>query len=59
VRSKEALGTWTFVFLGANVDAFTQGNHLGVPLANAVRYDPAKYGDVFYGLARHTNVFGG
>lgn len=57
LRSKEALGNWTFVFLGANLDAFTQGTRLGVPLANAVRYDTARYGDVFGSLALHTRVF--
>jgi uncharacterized protein YegL len=57
IRSKEAAGIWTFVFLGANLDAFAQGANLGVPMPNSVRYDPANYGPVFTSLARMTNVF--
>ena len=55
VRSKEAAGNWTFVFLGATLDAFAQGFKLGVPMANAVRYDPANYRGVFESLSRSTN----
>ena len=43
IKTKEAAGNWTFVFLGANVDAFEQGANLGVPMAQSVRYDPANY----------------
>ena len=57
IRNKEAAGNWTFVFLGANLDAFTQGANLGVPMANAVRYDPANYRGVYASLARSTNLF--
>jgi len=57
IRSKEAAGNWTFVFLGANLDAFAQGVTLGVPMANAVRYDAAKYHAVYASLARNTNSF--
>src|SRR5262249_15691973 len=57
IRSKEAAGNWTFVFLGANVDAFTQGANLGVPRANSVRYDPGDYRALYSSLARSTNLF--
>jgi uncharacterized protein YegL len=57
IRNKEAAGNWTFVFLGANLDAFAQGANLGVPIANAVRYDPANYRGVYASLARSTNLF--
>jgi hypothetical protein len=57
IRNKEAAGNGTFVFLGANLDAFTQGANLGVPMANAVRYDPANYRGVYASLARSTNLF--
>jgi uncharacterized protein YegL len=57
IKSKEAGGNWTFVFLGANVDAFEQGANLGVPVAQSVRYDPAKYQDVYASLASSTNAF--
>jgi uncharacterized protein YegL len=57
IRSKESAGNWTFVFLGANLDAFAQGACLGVPMANAVRYDPADYRGVYASLAKSTNLF--
>lgn len=55
IKTKEAAGNWTFVFLGANLDAFEQGTDLGVPLANAVRYDTANYRGVYDSLSRSTN----
>lgn len=57
IRTKERAGNWTFVFLGANLDAFSQGMSLGVRQANAVRYDTGRYKDVLFALARRTNVF--
>jgi uncharacterized protein YegL len=57
IRSKEAAGNWTFVFMGAALDAFEQGTGLGVPMANSVRYDPAHYRDVYASLSRSTNLF--
>jgi len=56
VRRKESVGNWTFVFLGANLDAFTQGANLGVAALNAVRYDAGNYLGVYDSLARRTNV---
>jgi uncharacterized protein YegL len=57
IRGKEAAGNWTFVFLGANLDAFAQGANLGVPTANSVRYDPRNYREVYTSLSRSTNLF--
>jgi uncharacterized protein YegL len=57
IKSKEAAGNWTFVFLGANIDAFEQGTNLGVPMAHSVRYDAANYRDVYTSLAKSTNAF--
>ena len=59
IRAKEAAGNWTFVFLGANLDAFTQGTSLGVRVANSVRYDSANYRGVYASLAQNTNRFAG
>ena len=56
MQSKESVGNWTFVFLGANIDAFTQGANLGVATLNAVRYDAGNYLGVYDSLARRTNV---
>jgi uncharacterized protein with von Willebrand factor type A (vWA) domain len=59
IKTKEAAGNWTFVFLGANLDAFEQGADLGVPLQNIVRYNPANYRGVYASLSRSTNRFAG
>jgi len=57
IGKKEATGNWTFVFLGANLDAFDQGAALGVPRANAFSYDAANYRGVYASLAQNTNFF--
>lgn len=57
IKTKESAGNWTFIFLGANLDAFSQGMSLGIPQANAVRYDTGRYKDVLSSLGRMTNVF--
>jgi uncharacterized protein YegL len=57
IGKKEASGNWSFVFLGANLDAFKQGVALGVPAANAFCYDPANYRGVYASLAQGTNSF--
>jgi uncharacterized protein YegL len=57
IKSKETAGNWTFVFLGANLDAFEQGTNLGVSMANSVRYDPANYRGVYASLAKSTKAF--
>ncbi len=57
IGSKEAARNWTFVFLGANLDAFTQGASLGVSRANSARYDSSNYRGVYASLARSTNRF--
>jgi uncharacterized protein YegL len=57
IQAKEKLGNWTFVFLGANIDAFAQGERLGVLPANAVCYERSSYRDVYDSLAANTQVF--
>jgi uncharacterized protein YegL len=57
IGKKETKGNWTFVFLGANLDAFTQGASLGVPMANAFCYDTSNYRGVYAALAKSTNLF--
>lgn len=57
LKDKESLGNWTFVFLGANLDAFAQGSALGVAARNAVRYDTENFEGVFSSLGKMTNIF--
>jgi hypothetical protein len=57
IQAKEKQGNWTFVFLGANIDAFAQGERLGVLPANAVCYERSSYRAVYDSLAANTQVF--
>jgi len=57
IRSREADGNWTFVFMGADLDAFAQAEKLGVRATNSAQYDPANYRGVFASVAKSTNVF--
>ncbi len=57
IRTKEAAGNWTFVFMGANLEAFGQGAAMGVKRGNSTQYDPADYRGVYRSLAHNTNLF--
>jgi hypothetical protein len=39
IRSREATGTWTFVYLGANQDAWAAGEALGIAPGNRAGFD--------------------
>jgi hypothetical protein len=38
IKSYEKKGNWTFVYLGANVDAFAEARDIGIPQGNAAYY---------------------
>ena len=56
IEQKEKEGNWTFVFLGAGLDAWHQGRSYGVPAANVAQYSAEQYRDVFTAVAAGTNV---
>ena len=56
IEQKEKEGTWTFVFLGAGLDAWHQGRSYGVQAANVARYSDEQYRDAFAAVAAGTNV---
>jgi len=45
IEKKQKEG-WTFVYLGANQDAWEIGSHLGISVSNTMSYDSAKTGGV-------------
>lgn len=45
---------WTFVFLGANIDAFAQGNLIGMNAANSVNYSTNKMTETFHAVSAST-----
>jgi uncharacterized protein YegL len=56
IEQKEQEGSWTFVFLGAGLDAWHQGRSYGVQAANVVQYSANQYRDAFAAMAVGTNV---
>ena len=56
IEQKEKEGSWTFVFLGAGLDAWHQGRSYGVQAANVAQYCADQHRDVFHALAFSTNV---
>ena len=57
IEQKEKEGSWTFVFLGAGLDAWHQGRAYGVQAANVARYSSQQYQDAFSAMAVGTNLF--
>src|SRR5215469_7512258 len=56
IEQKEQEGIWTFVFLGAGLEAWHQGRSYGVQAANVARYSPDQYLCAFAAVADSTNV---
>lgn len=57
ISRKEKEGNWTFVFLGAGLDAFQTGDMLGVAAQNAVAYDPKFMTQQFHNTAHATMCY--
>ena len=57
IEQKEKEGSWTFVFLGAGLDAWHQGRSYGVQAANVARYRSEQYRDAFTAMSVGTNLF--
>src|SRR5215471_4076877 len=57
IEQKEKEGNWTFVFLGAGLDAWHQGRSYGVQAANVAQYSSKQYQDAFLAMAEGTNRF--
>jgi hypothetical protein len=56
IEQKEKEDGWTFVFLGAGLDAWTQGAAYGIRPANVSQYNPGQYVDAFACVAQGTNA---
>jgi len=54
IKEKEKEGTWTFVYLGANQDAWGVGKGLGLHQGNVMDYNGIDTGDTFGHLAHVT-----
>ena len=56
IEQKEKQGGWTFVFMGAALDAWNQGRSYGVRTANVAQYDQDRYVEAFLCVATGTNA---
>ena len=57
IEQKEKEGSWTFIFLGASLDAFHQGRSYGVQAANVAQYSVKQYQKAFGAMSVGTNRF--
>ena len=57
IKEKEALGTWTFVYLGAAQEAWVAAEAMGINRGNTMRYDARQTAPVMARLARSTVEF--
>jgi hypothetical protein len=53
IEKKKQAG-WSFVYLGANQDAFAVGGGLGIPKGNTARYSTRKTAETFEAISRGT-----
>lgn len=58
IKSYEKKGNWTFVYLGANVDAFAEATAIGIPMGNTAYYstDAASVGATSSAMASVTST---
>lgn len=56
IKDKEKEG-WTFVYLGANQDAWAIGQAIGLHRGNVVNYNTAKTGKAFRTLSHNTQCY--
>lgn len=44
IKARQDSGKWAFVYLGADVDAFTEASNIGIPMANAAGWTKTSAG---------------
>jgi hypothetical protein len=57
IRSREATGTWTFVYLAANQDALAVGGQLGISAGNTASFHVGEAGAAFHRTSMSTARF--
>lgn len=57
IKDKEAQGNWTFVFLGADMDAWEQGATMGFSSANTASYDAGNMAGTMRAVAKSTSHY--
>lgn len=54
---KKTRGGWSFVYLGANQDAFAVGGGLGIPRGNTARYSTKRTVETFEAISQSTKNY--
>jgi len=57
IQVKQRLGTWSFVFIGANQDAYESSAAIGIPMGNTLQWDPLKTGQTWGRTAVSTTTY--
>lgn len=57
IEKKEGEGNWTFVFLGADLSAFTAGDSMGINLSNSVTFNQQNVRAAYANTAHATMAF--
>ena len=52
IEQTEKEGRWTFIFMGAGLDAWAQGQAYGVKQGNVAQYQTDRYKEVFAAMAK-------
>lgn len=55
IEERQGRGNWTFLFLGADMDAFHEASSIGVYTGNSYRYDPWNTRIMYMSAARSTS----
>ena len=58
IAEKEALGNWTFVYLGADQNAWAKAQHLGMSAGNTLSYNSSHTKSMYANLATRTSSYG-
>lgn len=57
IGDRQEAGNWTFVFLGANVDAWAIARKVGIPRGNVMRYDVEETQETYSTVSRGTIAY--
>lgn len=59
IAEKEALGNWTFIYLGANQNAWQEATAMGIATGNAINYQTARMASTMSYLGNATRSYAG
>lgn len=57
IKEREAKGNWTFVFMGADIDAFGEAAGIGIAAANTLSHQGTNYRGAMKGLSVRTMCY--